>query len=153
MVAALIIDSSIGHNTIGHNVLRVVQLDVIRTLNRRNVCEGRLSSRTRHTCYLLRDGMCVGCHQADPLSRLSLQFYVGTPTITLAGVLQHEGRRVCTETNGIDRTAVNTVETRETAYAGDSPVGDEVIVNLLVEDTLYGQSEGEANRNLVVDSQ
>ena len=87
--------------------------------------------------------MCVSCHQAEPLKRLGIQRHVSTPSVTLAGVLQHESLGICAETCRIDRTVIGAIETRLTAYVGDSPVGDAVIVNLLVEDTLNRDREGE----------
>ena len=87
--------------------------------------------------------MGVGCHQVQPLEGLCSQRYVSTPTVTLAGVLEHEGLRTSTESCGEDRTVVDAIEARETANRRNGPVADAVVVDLLVEDTLDSSREGE----------
>ena len=158
VVAALVVDRSVGHDTVGRHVLRVMQTYVVRALVAGDVGECRRSVGTRHTGLLLAGGMRIGSHQTDPLSGLCRQRGVERPSVTLRGIVEHEGigqRLACSI--GIlevliEGTVVGTVEAGETAYVLDAPVGDTYTVDGLVVDELSRSGEGERYGDLIVDS-
>ena len=120
-----------------------MQSHIVRTLDSRRVVECRFCVRTRHTRALLIYGVRIGSHQAHPLGGLCIQRHVGTPTITLRRILQHEGLLVRTIVIGIDRTVVHTIEACETTYVRCCPVRDEDSIHGLVENKLTSHREGE----------
>ena len=120
-----------------------MQRNIVRSLRGRNIRKGRLSGRTRHTCNLLRDSMRVGSHKAQPFNRLGIQRDVSRPSITLAGVLQDKCLRSCTESCRINRTVIYAIVAGKSTHAGNTPVGDAVVMDFLVEDTFHGNGERE----------
>ena len=153
VVATVVMSGSRQHETVRSYILRVVQLDVVGTLDGGNIGEGTLGSRTGHTGNLLVHGVGIGSHQAQPVGGLGIQGDVADPTITTAGVLQNEGLGTRAEAGRIDRTVVSTVEAGEASHTGDSPVTDAGSVDVAVEDTLNSHGEGERNGNIVINSQ
>ena len=102
--------------------------------------------------------MSIGCHQADPLSRLCIEGGVECPTVTLRGIVEYEsiGQSLAVGIGIlevlIEGTVVSTVQTGKAAYVLDAPVGDTNSIDSLVEDGLNRCREGEGCRNLIVDS-
>ena len=153
VVAAVVVTGCRQDETVGGDILRVVQLDVVGTLDGGNIGEGTLGSRAGHTGHLLVHGVCIGSHQAQPVGGLGVQGHVGNPAITAAGVLQDEGLGAGAEAVGIDGTVVGAVKACEACHAGDCPVADAGGVDVLVEDTLDRHGEGERHGDGVVYSQ
>ena len=153
VVAALVVDGGAGNEAVGSDVRRVVQLDIVRTLDGRHVGEGRLCIGAGHSRDFLTHGAGVGCHQADPFSRLRVDHEVGSPAVALGSILQHEGTLAHAVVGRIERTVVGAVEACEASHAGYAPVADGCCVECLVEDALSRDGEGERHRQLVVDGQ
>ncbi len=153
VVAALVVTSDRSHETVRSNILRVVQLDVVRALVSRHVSEGRLCVATRHTGDFLRNRVSISSHDAYPVSRLHVNSNVGSPTVTLAGVLEDESTGIRAEILRIDRAVVCAVETRETTDRRNTPVGQCNSVYCLVEDTLNSYCEWEADRESIIKSE
>jgi len=153
VVVSLVVDGSRKDETVWSQVVGIVQLDVVRTFGSRHIGECRLSSRTRHRGQLLLGSVRVSSHEVDPLGWLGVQLEAGRPTITLAGVLQHEGLGVGAIAGRIDRTVVHTVEAGETTYVRNRPVADAYVVDGLVEDTLGSDAHWELEWQTVVNSE
>ena len=76
--------------------------------------------------------MSICSHQTHPLKWLSIQRYVGRPTITFTGILEYISVRHTNLLTGsiyisvfgvlIDSTAVGTIETGITAYVANTPI-------------------------------
>ena len=153
MVTALVVTGCREYETVRSYILRVVQLDVVGTLDGGNIGEGTLGSATGHTGHLLINSVGISGHQAQPVHGTGIHGYVGNPTITTAGVLQNEGLGTTTETGGEDGTVVHTIEAGITTHARHAPVTDAGSIDVAVEDTLNSHAEGEGNGDVVVNSQ
>ena len=117
MVAAAVVQGSTCDETVGGNILRVVQADVVRTFPSGNIGEGTLGCRTWHAGNFLGNSVGVRCHEAYPLGGTGGCHDVGTPAVTLAGVLKNESLGASAESCRIDGTVVDTVEASEATYA------------------------------------
>ena len=153
VITALIMDSCRSNQAIRSYILRVMKLDVVRSLHSRNIVESRLWIWTWHACHFLIDCMSVSSHQVNPISRLSIQCYGANPSIAFGSVLQYKSTMISTIIIRIDRTVVNTIKASKATNVGSAPVGDIHGIHCLIEDTFYGNREGEGYRNLIVDGQ
>ena len=152
VVATAVVQSSACNETVGGNILRVVQTNVVRTFPSGNIGEGTLGSRTWHTGNFLSYGVSVRSHEGYPVGWLGSCHDVGTPSITLAGVLKNECLGTSAETSRINRTIVSTIEAGEAAYARNRPVADRNSVDSLVEDELTSQCQWERYWECIVNS-